>query len=79
MQTKDQIKADAINDFVSSLISARVTGWITVSTITLAELHRVAQNHVEDNYGVELPTLINQWGKSVAEICGFKVADVGNE
>ena len=53
--TEKQIKADAINEFVSMMIGARESGFIEGSELTLAELHRVAQNHCKDTCGIEIP------------------------
>ena len=70
-QTENQIKADAVNDFVTSMISALESGFIDSNKPTLAELHRVAQNHVKDSYGVELPHITEQWGLETAKLCGY--------
>lgn len=71
MQTEKQIKADAINEFVGGIIGAFESGFIDSSTLTLATLHRVAQNHCKDSYGVELPHITEQWGMHTAKECGF--------
>jgi hypothetical protein len=44
MQTENQIKADAVNEFVCSMIGALESGFIDSEQLTLAQLHRVAQN-----------------------------------
>ena len=69
-QTKNQIKADGINEFVSSMIGALESGFIVGNRPTLSEVHRVMQNHCSDSYGVKLPSLEEQWGDNVAELCG---------
>ena len=72
--TENKIKADAINEFVSMMIGARESGFVESSTLTLAELHRVAQNHCKDAYGIELPHIIDQWGVDVADLCGYPLS-----
>lgn len=69
MQTVQQIKADAINHFISMIIGARESGFIGTSVLTLAELHQLARHHVNDNYAVPLPRIEEQWGEQVAELC----------
>ena len=71
MQTENQIKADAVNEFVSLMIGALDGGFVGTNNPTLAEIHRVAQHHVNDRYGVELPSITEQWGKETAELCGL--------
>ena len=71
MQTENQIKADAIVEFVSNMIGALESGFIDTPNCNLAQIHRVAQNHIKDNYGIDTPCLIEQWGEDVAKDCGF--------
>ncbi len=71
MQTEKQIKADAINEFVCSMIGALESGFIDDNKATLAQIHRVAQNFCKDNYGVELPHITEQWGDEIAQLCGY--------
>lgn len=68
----DKIKAQAIKDFVNSLIGAHESGFVDSNTLTLATLHRVAQNHIKDEYGINTPSLVEQWGEESAADCGFK-------
>jgi len=70
-QTSEQIKTDAINEFVCSMIGTLESGFIDTNKLTLAELHRVAQNYCKDKYGVELPHIIEQWGEEIAALCGY--------
>jgi hypothetical protein len=72
MQTENQIKADAIVDFISNMIGALESGFIDTPNCNLAQIHRVAQNHIKDNYGIETPSLAEQWGEDVANECGAK-------
>jgi hypothetical protein len=71
MSNENQIKADAINEFVCSIIGAFEAGFVETNRPTLAELHQVARNHVKDNYGVSLPDIVDQWGKETAIACGM--------
>lgn len=75
MKTENQIKADAINEFVNTMIGALEAGFVEGNNLTLAQLHRVAQNHVKDAYGIELPNLVDQWGEDTAKECGMKVTN----
>lgn len=75
MQTEEQIKADAINEFVCHMIGALEAGFIDENTASLAQIHRVAQNYVKDSFGIELPHITEQWGKDVAKLCGYPLSD----
>lgn len=71
VETQDELKAKAIQHFINTLIDAFETGHVEQNTLTLSELYRIAQNHVNDNYGVEIPSLTEQWGNECAKQCGF--------
>ena len=73
MQTREQIKADAINEFVGHMIGALESGFIDENTVTLAQIHRVSQNYVKDSFNIELPHITEQWGETVAKICGHPI------
>jgi hypothetical protein len=70
-QTENQIKADAITQFVSMMIGALDSGFVTENRPTIAEIHRVAQNYIKDAYGIETPHIVEQWGEDIAELCGY--------
>lgn len=70
MQTENQIKADAISEFVNTMIGAFESGFIDTPNCNLAQVHRVMQHHVKDNYGIELPHITEQWGDKFAKECG---------
>lgn len=72
-QTANQIKADAVNEFVCMMIGALESGFVDKNNPTLAEIHRAAHHHVKDNYGIELPNIEDQWGDETAELCGLKL------
>ena len=71
MQTENQIKADAISEFVNMMIGAFEAGFIDTPNCNLAQIHRVMQNHAKDSYGVELPHITEQWGEDLAKRCGL--------
>ena len=71
MQTENQIKADAIKELVNTMIGSFESGFVDTPNINLATLHRVAQNHIKDKYGIETPLITEQWGKEFAKECGF--------
>ena len=71
MQTENQLKADAINEFVSMMIGALNAGFTEKNNPTLQEIHRVAQVHIKDNYGIDMPNIVEQWGQETAELCGL--------
>ena len=65
-QSIEQIKADAVSEFVNSIMGALESGFIDENTITLAELYRVMQNHCKDKFGVEVPHISELWGEDTA-------------
>jgi hypothetical protein len=71
-QTENQIKTDAIVDFVTMMIGALDSGFVTENRPTIAQIHRVAQNYVKDTYGIETPHIVEQWGEEVAKLCGYQ-------
>jgi hypothetical protein len=75
-ESKNKVKADAVNEFVSLMIGAFDTGFVDKNNPTLAEIHQVARNHVKDNYRVDLPSIVEQWGKETAKECGLQGIDL---
>jgi len=75
MQNENQIKADAISEFVNSMIGALESGFIDTPNCNLAQIHRIMQHHAKDNYGVDLPHITEQWGEDVAKLCGYPLSD----
>lgn len=71
MQTENQTKANAVHEFVSMMIGAFESGFIDTPKLTLAQLHRVAQNHCKDCYGIETPDLTTEWGEETSKECGL--------
>ena len=72
-QSNNQIKAGAINEFVCSIVGALESGFVDgdANSMTIAELHRVAQCYVENLHGVRLPHIVEQWGIDTARLCGY--------
>ena len=70
-QTDEQIKADAINEFVCSMIGALDSGFIEENTANLAQIHRVMQNYCKDKYAIDIPHIAEQWGEDIAKLCGL--------
>ncbi len=79
MQTENQIKADAINEFVCHMIAALDAGFVDTPNLNLATVHRVAQNFVLDRYGIELPHIAEQWGDDTARLCGYLPLNKDNQ
>lgn len=67
----DEIKAEAVSDFVGSMISAFEAGFLNENIVTLAEVHQIARNHIHDTYGIETPNIVQDWGEDVAKQCGL--------
>jgi len=64
-----KIKASAVENYVNTMIGALEAGFVEKNNPTLQEIHRVAQNHVKDIYGVDMPDIVEQWGHDVADLC----------
>ena len=70
--TEDQIKSDAVKDFVTMMIGALESGFVDTSNPSLASVHQAYRRHVKDNYGVDMPDIVEEWGQAVAELAGLK-------
>lgn len=62
-------RAIAVMDFANGLIGAFDANFVEEHTLTLATLHRCAQNHVKDTYKEDVPHLAKAWGDDVARFC----------
>lgn len=62
-------KGNAVKGFVNSMIGAFESGFVDDNKLTLAELYRVAQHHIKDNYGVEIPNMRDVWGEVLYLAC----------
>jgi len=76
-ESENQLKADAISEFVNLMIGAFESGFIEKNNPTLAEIHIVAHHHVKDNYGIQLPGLVEVWGKETAQECARTELPIG--
>jgi hypothetical protein len=66
-------KAAAIMNFVDLMIGAFESNHVTTNTVTLAQLHRIAEHHNNDTFGVEYGNIIERHGAELAKECGLKV------
>lgn len=66
---ESNLKADAVMTFVNELIGAFEANFVDDHKPTLATLYRCAQNHVNDNYGIDTPNIHDAWDERVAEDC----------
>ena len=64
-------KADAVYGFVTMMVAAFEAGFLDENKLTLAEIHNIAVSHIEDNYTIKMPDIVEQWGDSVAKECGL--------
>lgn len=71
-EAENKIKADAVKHFVNLMIGAFQSGFVAHNKPTLAEIHRVAQIHIMDNYDIESQNIEEEWGKETAEQCGLR-------
>ncbi|MFK5893175.1 MAG: hypothetical protein QM504_08150 [Pseudomonadota bacterium] len=67
----NKLQAKAVHDFVDSMIGAFESGFLESNTLTLAEIHRMAQNYVLDTYSVVTPLLVDEWGEDLAKSAGL--------
>lgn len=72
MQTEKQIKADAVNEFVNNMIGALDHGFIDTPNCNLAQIHQAAKSHIKCMYGIDVPDIVETWGKKTARLCGSK-------
>ena len=67
-----EIKSKAIMEFVNMMIGALDGGFVDKNNPTLSEIHRVAENYIKDKYGIIVPTIDDDWGEEIAELCGLR-------
>jgi hypothetical protein len=70
--TQDQIKAEAVQNFVNMMIGALESGFVDTNNPSLATVHQVYRNHVKYNYGIDMPDIVEDWGQAAAELAGLK-------
>lgn len=66
-------KAAAIMEFVDLMIGAFESGHINTNTFTIAQLHRIAEHHNKDVFGVEYGNIVERHGKELAFECGLGI------
>ena len=71
MNNDNEIKAAAVMGFVNMMIGAFNANFVDKNNPTLAEIHRTAQNHIKDSYGVAVKNIEDEWGRDTAIDCGF--------
>ncbi|MES2218398.1 MAG: hypothetical protein V4501_08295 [Pseudomonadota bacterium] len=67
---ENQLKSDAIMGFVDLMIQALDSGFVEINNPTLAEIHRVAESHIKDNYNIQVGSIIDRHGNDLAMECG---------
>lgn len=65
-------KAEAVKEFVNMMIGALESGFVDTSNPSLATVHQAYRHHVKDNYGIDMPNIVEDWGQAVAELAGLK-------
>ena len=68
VETHNKIATDAIMHLVNTMIDAHLSGFTDRNHLTLAELHRIAENHIQDNYNHKVKTLKDAYGDEVVEV-----------
>lgn len=66
VKTHDQMKADAIMEFVNMMIGAYDSGFTDRANCTLEEVYQVARNYIKDVHHVEAPHIVEAWGLELA-------------
>ena len=72
MSNEQDLAVKHIKGFVNLMIEAHEAGFVDKNNPTLAEIHRVAQNHLQDQYGVKTKDIVEEWGVETAVSCGMK-------
>ena len=71
MSKENDIKAQAVMDFVNMMIGAFESGFVDKHNPTLSEIYQVARNHVRDNYDFDASNIVAAWGSETAKQCGL--------
>ena len=70
IQVATKIKhVEAISTLVNTIAEAYTSGFIDRPYMTIQELHRIAQIHFKDNYGVETPDFSAIFGEDAFNEC----------
>ena len=60
-------------NFVDVIIGAFESNHVATNTLTLAQLHRIAEHHNKDNFGVTYGNIVERHGSELAKECGINV------
>jgi hypothetical protein len=66
---ENEISANAVMNFVNTMIGAFESGFTDRNTGTFAEIYRIAQVHVKDNYNTDVKSIDDEWGPDTAKLC----------
>lgn len=69
--TAETLKAEAVREFVNTMIGALESGFVDRNYCTMAELHRIMEHHNKDHFGVDEKNIVDDWDEGVAELCGL--------
>lgn len=67
-QEINDIKAQAVMEFVNVQVGAFESGFVVSNCVSLYSMYRFAQHHVKDNYGLETKLMSEEWGNSITEL-----------
>lgn len=59
----DVVKADAVMNFVETILGAYESGFIDKHTMNLVQLHECARSHIETNYSISMPRIDQKWSE----------------
>lgn len=73
----ENTKAAAIMEFVDLMIGAFESNHVTTNSFTLAQIHRIAEHHNKNNFGVTYDNIVERHGKELAIQCGLNLNGKG--
>lgn len=73
--TNGEMCANAIKTFVNLMVGAHETGFVNKNNPTIAEIHQVAKNHIQNAHGITTPNIVEEFGIDVAVSCGMPEED----
>lgn len=71
----EAIAAEAIANLVETMIDAYMANFTDRNYLSLAELYRIAQNHILDNYNVKIEDLNQRYGKNALNVLSINMKD----
>lgn len=78
LEEQNEIKAEAVEQFVNTMIGALESGFVEEGPVTLAEIYLFMRSHAKDNYGHKSRSLTEAWGEDVADLCAIGI-NKGNQ